>query len=57
MLNSQSHGRKYQAPGSSDHRRRWVAVKALVLLLVFALGGGGGYMMGRQSMQWRLATR
>ena len=41
-----------QIPGSSpaDHRQRGVAVKALLLLVVFALGGGGGYMLGRQSM-------
>ncbi len=36
--------------GPADYERRGVAVKALVLLLVFALGGGGGYMIGRQSM-------
>ncbi len=45
-------------PGSNppDHRRRGVAVKALVLLVVFALGGGGGYMMGRQSMHAAVPT-
>lgn len=39
-------------PGSNptEHRRRGLAIKALVLLVVFALGGGGGYVMGRQSM-------
>lgn len=39
-----------QNPNTIGHQRREVAVKALVLLMVFVLGGGGGYMMGRQSM-------
>lgn len=33
-----------------EHRRRSVAFKALMLLVIFTLGGGGGYMLGRGSM-------
>ncbi len=33
-----------------NRQRRGLAIKALVLLVVFALGSAGGYMMGRQSM-------
>ena len=33
---------------SKDHRRRWLAIKALVLLVVFALGGGSGYLVGNR---------
>ena len=38
------------------HRRQSVAIKSLLLLLVFALGGGGGYMIGRQSMHTMVPT-
>lgn len=39
-------------PGSTptEHRRRSLAFKALMLLVIFAVGGGGGYMLGRESM-------
>ena len=39
-------------PGSNlrSYRQRGLVIKALVLLTVFALGGGGGYVIGRQSM-------
>jgi len=36
------------APNPTNHRRRGLAIKALVLLVVFALGGGSGYLMGRR---------
>jgi hypothetical protein len=47
-----------EIPGSSqaDYRRQGVAIKAIVLLVVFALGGGGGYMIGRQSMHGAVPT-
>jgi hypothetical protein len=32
----------------NNHRRKGLAIKALVLLVVFALGGGGGYMVGNR---------
>jgi hypothetical protein len=31
-----------------DHRRRGLAIKALVLLVVFTLGGGSGYLVGNR---------
>lgn len=38
-----------QSDSTPAGRRRWgVAGKALVLLVVFVLGGGGGYMVGKQ---------
>ena len=33
-------------PGPIDHRRKGLMIKALVLLVVFALGGGSGYLIG-----------
>jgi hypothetical protein len=33
-----------------EHRRGRIAIKAVILLVIFVLGGGGGYMLGRQSM-------
>jgi hypothetical protein len=36
------------APIPTDHRRKELAIKALVLLVVFALGGGSGYLIGNR---------
>src|SRR4030042_1903995 len=36
-------------PHPINPRQRELAIKSLVLLVVFALGGGSGYLMGRQS--------
>lgn len=35
-------------PNPKDHRRKGLAMKALVLLVVFALGGGSGYLVGNR---------
>jgi len=39
-------------PGSNstDHRKRKLALKSLVLLLVFTIGLGSGYLMGKRSI-------
>jgi hypothetical protein len=37
-----------QEPSSIDHRRKGLAIKALMLLVVFALGGGSGYLVGNR---------
>jgi len=35
-------------PSPTVHRRKRLAIKALVLLVVFALGGGSGYLIGNR---------
>ena len=35
-------------PSPTVHRRKRLAIKALVLLVVFALGGGSGYLVGNR---------
>jgi hypothetical protein len=57
-MSDQIQGSTDESPSQSDksgsrlaaNRRQSVAIKSLLLLLVFALGGGGGYMIGRQSL-------
>ncbi len=41
-------GEEMEGRPPADHRRRNTAIKALALLLVFVLGGGGGYMIGNR---------
>ncbi len=47
-----------EKPGSRAAVRRHsgVAIKSLALLVIFALGGGGGYVIGRQSMHMASPT-
>ncbi len=47
---------KIPASNPGERRRSGLALKALVLLVVFALGSGGGYMMGRESMHAATTT-